>query len=547
MKNKLFNKINCAKLFSLAFALLIPFFHTPITTTAVNAEEQVTVDESVTYEMVGVKGFNKDTVFDLPQSTYNNARWFDPAGYSLIDNQLLKAYDDTKTGMPSNFRANYIDGNEECKFGLQHYQGDDTAQFYIGKDVTLTLDTPWNYKELAFFGASANGVATCRAAIKYVDFDEPEIIKFQSIDWLTPGSFKTTRIGPWLEVDKEISLHAMKITGIDYTKFIESITFSVESADNNENTWVNILAVSAITRHTGTVPHAPKGLYSTFIDSDGFTAHWEAQDDADGYFIDVCTTHFYDKYYPGYANKKVDTNSIRITGLENEYNYWFKVRAYNSHGTSESSISEAITTSPHHHGNSVVKTDKVPPTCEEPGYNEYYGCECGNYFEDEECTILIGNADDLAGWKERTTLGGIAALGHDMAEVSRQEPTCTEPGHEAGYKCARCGHALGCYEIPALGHDFGEPTYSWNRDKTECTATRVCKHDHSHTETETAKAVKNGFTVTVTFTNAVFAMQTTANPTALTLTIVISLLVIVSITGLSIFLIRKQKKKKLIK
>ena len=74
--------------------------------------------------------------------------------------------------------------------------------------------------------------------------------------------------------------------------------------------------------------------------------------------------------------------------------------------------------------------------------------------------------------------------------------------------------------IEALGHAYGESTYTWNEDKTECTAERVCTRDASHKETETAKTTNSVTkestceqagerTYTATFTNTAFAEQTT--------------------------------------
>ncbi len=47
--------------------------------------------------------------------------------------------------------------------------------------------------------------------------------------------------------------------------------------------------------------------------------------------------------------------------------------------------------------------------------------------------------------------------------------------------------------VKALGHKWGAPTYEFNSDYTECTATRVCENDKSHTQTAKAKV-----TMTVT-------------------------------------------------
>lgn len=75
--------------------------------------------------------------------------------------------------------------------------------------------------------------------------------------------------------------------------------------------------------------------------------------------------------------------------------------------------------------------------------------------------------------------------------------------------------------LDPLGHDWGEPTYTWKQDGEDwyCTATRVCKRDASHTELETVKAAyevttpatteKDGAGLyTATFKNDVFKTQT---------------------------------------
>ena len=75
-------------------------------------------------------------------------------------------------------------------------------------------------------------------------------------------------------------------------------------------------------------------------------------------------------------------------------------------------------------------------------------------------------------------------------------------------------------ETPALGHNWKESTYTWNEDKTECTAERICTRDASHKETETVKTTNSVTkevtceevgerTYTATFTNTAFAQQTT--------------------------------------
>ena len=98
------------------------------------------------------------------------------------------------------------------------------------------------------------------------------------------------------------------------------------------------------------------------------------------------------------------------------------------------------------------------------------------------------------------------------------EPTCNEPGYTT-YTCRYCGDSYTGDEVPALGHDWNDPTYSWSEDNLSVTASRVCSRDASHTETETVRTTsevtkqptceeKGETTYTAAFTNSAFTVQT---------------------------------------
>ena len=95
------------------------------------------------------------------------------------------------------------------------------------------------------------------------------------------------------------------------------------------------------------------------------------------------------------------------------------------------------------------------------------------------------------------------------------EPTCTEKGVKT-FTCS-CGETK-TEEIPALGHDWNEPSYTWKDDNSACTAQRSCKRDASHTESETMKPAetvtkeatcteKGEKSLKATFANEAFAEQ----------------------------------------
>ncbi|MGN8901853.1 right-handed parallel beta-helix repeat-containing protein [Collinsella sp. HCP28S3_E6] len=122
--------------------------------------------------------------------------------------------------------------------------------------------------------------------------------------------------------------------------------------------------------------------------------------------------------------------------------------------------------------------------------------------------------------------------GYEIAETvkatSVDTATCTEKGTRTytatfSHKCFK--PQTKTEEIAALGHDWGEPEYSWAEKDGGwcCTAKRVCKRDASHVEEETVKATyevttpatteKEGEgTYTATFENEAFETQTKTEP-----------------------------------
>ena len=110
------------------------------------------------------------------------------------------------------------------------------------------------------------------------------------------------------------------------------------------------------------------------------------------------------------------------------------------------------------------------------------------------------------------------AEGHSWNEgVTVRAASCLEDG-EILYTCTVCEATQAAF-LPALGHDWGEPTYVWAEDCSSCTATRVCKRDEGHAEDETVEAAaevttpatveaEGEITYTATFENEAFATQT---------------------------------------
>ena len=118
--------------------------------------------------------------------------------------------------------------------------------------------------------------------------------------------------------------------------------------------------------------------------------------------------------------------------------------------------------------------DGKEATCTKKGWKEYDTCKR------EGC--------------DHTTYEEIPALGHKYGDIiPKTEPTCSENGVEAHYKCSVCNKVFKDDEhktettldeltiaINPTAHNFGE----WIKNEGADTHTRVCSFNSEHTETE---------------------------------------------------------------
>jgi uncharacterized repeat protein (TIGR02543 family) len=174
-------------------------------------------------------------------------------------------------------------------------------------------------------------------------------------------------------------------------------------------------------------------------------------------------------------------------------------------------------------------------TCEETGL-EVRKCEnC----DEEETRVIPATGHKFSEWKTVTKLTdevdglevrtcehcgreearATLATGHEFGEWKvTEEPTCEKSGIETRY----CDHNDGTFEtreIPAIGHRYGAPVYTWSDDGKTCTATVTCEHDKTHVITEKAVITdavkiaatcenKGVTTYTAKFENKLFSAQT---------------------------------------
>ena len=154
-------------------------------------------------------------------------------------------------------------------------------------------------------------------------------------------------------------------------------------------------------------------------------------------------------------------------------------------------------------GHDLEHHDGQEATCTEKGWKEYdtckrEGCDHTTYEE----IPARGHAGGTATCTEQATCSVCGekygdALGHKYGDIiPKTEPTCSEKGVEAHYKCSICNKVFKDDEhktettldeltiaINPTAHNFGE----WIKNEGADTHTRVCSYNSEHTETESCR------------------------------------------------------------
>ena len=159
----------------------------------------------------------------------------------------------------------------------------------------------------------------------------------------------------------------------------------------------------------------------------------------------------------------------------------------------------------------LQKVDYKAPACTVEGNEEYWYCKnCGKYFSDAEGENEITSESTVIpatghNWSEPewnwSDDGKTCTVTFTCAndETHKESPnvtvtsavktlaTCTENGvttytATVEFNGQTYTDTKDVADIPAIGHSYGEPVWSWSEDGTSCTVTFTCANDETHKE-----------------------------------------------------------------
>ena len=177
----------------------------------------------------------------------------------------------------------------------------------------------------------------------------------------------------------------------------------------------------------------------------------------------------------------------------------------------------------------LVKIEYKAPTCTVNGNEEYWTCDtCDKYFSDANGDTEIAKDswiisainhdwnDAVYTWDDDgSTCTATRTCKNDSAHTEKatatvtgaqtKAPTCTQMGETTYTAAFEASWAMTqtkvLADIPAIGHSYGEPVWSWSEDGKTCKVTFTCEKDENHKETpevDVTSAVKTPATCTET-------------------------------------------------
>lgn len=175
-------------------------------------------------------------------------------------------------------------------------------------------------------------------------FEGANVVLAATVAGPPPFVFQWYKDGVALADDSRVSGSAASTLTLTSVRLAEAGSYTLTVA----NFAAQVTSAAArVTVNAAPIPAAPAALLARNIDENGFTARWSSTANATGYRLDVATDAAFSSFVAGLQD--LDLGPVltdAIGGLAIDTDYYYRVRAYNSSGTSGNSNLIAVRVQP---------------------------------------------------------------------------------------------------------------------------------------------------------------------------------------------------------
>ncbi len=277
------------------------------------------VDEDVTVDITLEQGFK--ATFSVSGSYYGN----------LLEGAIISI-----DGVGSHTTNASGVAVFEPLFPAEDYAYEITADNYISVEGTFDIDNTDIMIEVSMDADLDAPLATAATDVTPFGF---------TANWEEVAGANSYLLYVSVDDFEDHLVDGLEITGTDYmvdgANPDTEYKYRIKAANQyGVSGFSNVITVTTL---PAPAPDAPVALEATAITQTGFTAHWQAADNADGYLLYVSDDDFATQL-EGYNGLEVTALEHDITGLEPETTYQYRLKAYNDDGESGFSNIIEVTT-----------------------------------------------------------------------------------------------------------------------------------------------------------------------------------------------------------
>ena len=298
---------------------------------------------------------NTITVFTIPTAPAEQA------ATSITENSFVANWN-ASTGA-SGYYLDVATDNGFTSF-IAGFNGKNVGSVTTYSVASLAGNTNYYYRIRAY---NTGGTSTNSGTITTTTLaDQPPAPAVIPATAMTTTSFSANwnasigATGYYLDVATD-NLFTNLVAGFDNKDIGAVTTYSVTGLTEGTTYYYRLRAYNGIgtsgnssTIMVKTIPLAPVEQAAASITTASFDANWTASSGATGYYLDVATNVGFTTFVTGFENRDVaDVTTYTVTGLTGGVQYFYRIRAYNTGGTSGNSETINLTTTA---GGTVIAT-----------------------------------------------------------------------------------------------------------------------------------------------------------------------------------------------